>query len=174
MTLQVPFDSFAKTAKKVAKATEAYLSVHVGGTLITSADPATNAHVFTVSRLSRQEIEKRLKAEGIEALEGAWAEEGQISLDPDPIENAFVAAVSYQSAEHIPGVWVDAYREQPSHVQVLRAWYDEFRETGEVGDVSFEEFVRLSNPNVVVVSSADLRRYIAAKTEKVVTEPAGR
>ena len=63
----------------------------------------------------------------------------------------------------MPGVWVDAYSEQPSAAMALKGLYDEFRSTGEVGEISFEEFVRLALPNVVIVSPLEIEKFIESK-----------
>jgi len=36
-----------------------------------------------------------------------------------------------------PGIWIDAFPEAPSQMQVLRNMYEEFTETGEVSCVCF-------------------------------------
>jgi hypothetical protein len=60
-------------------------------------------------------------------------------------------------------VWMDAYQEEPNHVHVLQALYEEFRQTGEMSDVTIEDFIRNANPNVVVVSDTQLKGFIDAK-----------
>jgi hypothetical protein len=49
--------------------------------------------------------------------------------------------------------------------------YEELRETGELSEVSFEEFVRLANANVVVVTPAQLRGYVMAKLARMQNLP---
>ncbi|MBI3720930.1 MAG: hypothetical protein HY248_00125, partial [Fimbriimonas ginsengisoli] len=55
------------------------------------------------------------------------------------------------------------YEDPPTQLQVLRTLYDEFRETGEVGDVSFDAFVRMAQPNVLILSLAELREFLRSK-----------
>jgi hypothetical protein len=74
-----------------------------------------------------------------------------------------VAAVSYASGTNQPGVWVDAFEGPPTTVQVLRSVYEEFRKNGEMPEVSFEEFVRIANPNVAIVTPPELAAYLQAK-----------
>ncbi len=166
MTLQVPFEDFARAVQQVAAVKEAFLTSHPSGCLITAANPATSAHVVSVSDLTLDAARASLEQAGLKVFEGIWSVDGDVELEQDPLTHAFVAAVSYASSQHVPGVWVDAYQELPNHVQVLRVMYDEFRETGELPDVSFEEFVRVSNPNVVLVSATQLRGYLADKAKK--------
>lgn len=166
MTLQVPFEDFARTAQKLAGVKEVFLSAHPAGALVTCANPKNGVHVVSVSHGSHDETAEALQKEGLETFSGVWAEDAEIRLEADPLTTVVVAAVSYVSSEHVPGVWVDAYAETPTHVQVLRSMFEEFRDTGEIEDISFEEFVRLSVPNVVVVSASQLRGYLDAKAER--------
>ena len=163
MTLQVPFEGFAKAAQTYASTKEVFLTSHPSGTVMTCANPEKSVHVVAVSKMPPDEARSALTKEGLEVRDGIWSEEGNVELNDDPLATAFVAAVSYHSNQSVPGVWVDAYPDQPNHVQVLRAMYEEFRQTGEVEDVTFEEFIRLSNPNVVVVSATELRSYLDSK-----------
>jgi hypothetical protein len=163
MTLQVPFEGFAKAAQSLADTKAAFFTHHASGTVVTCANPEKAIHIVAVSKLPCEEAKKLLEKEGLHVQEGIWTEEGNVDLEKDPLSTAFVAAVSYQSSEHVPGVWVDSYPDQPNHVQVLRTMYEEFRQNGEVDDVTFEEFIRLSNPNVVVVSASELRGYLETK-----------
>ncbi len=50
-------------------------------------------------------------------------------------------------------------------MQVLKAMYEEFRATGELGDVAMEEFIRLANPNVVIISPNELLSYLLQKED---------
>jgi hypothetical protein len=170
MTLQVPFEGFAKAAQTYASTKAVFLTSHPSGTVMTCVNPERSVHVVAVSKLPLDEARTALAAEGLEVLEGIWTEDGNVDLEQDTLAAAYVAAVSYHSNQNVPGVWVDCYPDQPNHVQVLRAMYEEFRETGEVEDVTFEEFIRLSNPNVVVVSATELRSYLDAKATE--THPA--
>jgi hypothetical protein len=48
-------------------------------------------------------------------------------------------------------------------MQVLKSLFDEFRDTGELDEISFEEFVRQANPNVVIVSPSELQSFLTQK-----------
>jgi hypothetical protein len=48
---------------------------------------------------------------------------------------------------------------------VLKAMYDEFRATGEVDEVPFEEFVQLANATVVIVSPVEIESFLKQKEE---------
>ena len=81
----------------------------------------------------------------------------------DDLTEIYVAGVAYRTESGPPGLWMDAYAVQPTQVQVLKSMYDEMTSTGQMAEVSFEEFVRLSESNVVVAGPNDLRSFLALK-----------
>ena len=163
MTLNVPFDQFAKTIERVLGLSEAYVTVSSGTCIVSSAVPEKAIIVVSKTDHELAIVKAKLHHQGITLHEGSW------SLEVEPIgastENVmgYIAAVSYRSGESTPGVWVDAYATLPTQVQVLRALYDEFRETGELPEVSFEEFVRLADPNVVIVAPNEIQSFLEKK-----------
>jgi len=161
MTLQVDFDQFADAVQRHTKTTHAYLSRHEGRTLVTAADPAINFIVASIAKQDIDEVESLLKKAGFTSSKGAWHEGHDIHANGS--DSAFIAAVAYVSGDEMPGVWVDAYSELPTQAMVLKALYDEFRQTGEVGESSFEEFVRQANPNVVIVSPNEIESFLEPK-----------
>jgi len=165
MTLQVPYDTFAERAKHVAGASEVFVIAHGTGSLVSCANPAKGIHIVASSSQPVDKVKAEL-SQALTVLDGIWTEDPTFEIETDPISRAHVVAVAYHSTNHVPGVWVDAFPDHPTHVQVLKSMYDEFRQTGEVEDISFEEFVRLSNPNVVVVPPAQLRGFLDAHLAK--------
>ncbi|MGV3615501.1 MAG: hypothetical protein ACO1SV_09230 [Fimbriimonas sp.] len=166
MTLQVPFESFVAVVGRVLGAREAFLAPHPSGTLVTAADPSRGALVSTLATVPPEEVRRLLGEAGIEAFDGTWGGADTPSLSPETTD-AFIAAVAFESSEGRPGVWVDAFPSLPTQVQVLRTMYDEFRGTGELSEVTFEEFVRLANPTVVILSPSDLRSFLAQKAAEL-------
>jgi len=169
MTLQVPFEAFAETAKRIADVSDAFVIARGSTCLVSCANPAKAVHIVATCRRPIEEVKDELSKQ-MKVSEGIWTEEAGFDLDDDPIVKAHVAAVAYQSAEHMPGVWVDVFPDQPTHIQVLRTMFDEFCQTGEVSDISFEEFIRQSNPNVVVVNPAQLRGFLDANLAKIAAD----
>lgn len=159
MTLQVPFDEFAPSVRRLLDRQDAYVSHYRGGSLVTSACPTRGVVVAAIVRLPMDGALNALRKEGLEVFEGAWTTGAELTVDTGPAFDAYVGAVAYVSQDDKPGVWVDAYPTAPTEVQVLRAMYEEFRSTGELDDVSFEEFVRLANPNVVIVSPLEVADF---------------
>lgn len=162
VTLRVPFDAFAETVGRMLPKRVAFISTQTSGTLVTAADPSQQTTVASVAALSSDEVRRKLAESGFEVFDGMWTSVDPAEL-PCDTQELFVVAVAYRSAEARPGVWVDAFPQLPTTVQALRAMYEEFRSTGEVDDVSFEEFVRFASPNVVIVSPSDIRSYVDQK-----------
>ncbi|AIE84670.1 hypothetical protein [Fimbriimonas ginsengisoli] len=166
MTLQVPFEQFAAAAKRVLGAREAFVARHPSGALVTASSSTARTVVAAVAPFPPEEARKRLKEAGLETFEGVWSIEGLTELEEECPAETYVVAIGYESSDGKPGVWVDAFAELPTQVQALKAMYEELRETGELSEVSFEEFVRLANVNVVIVSPAQLRGFLSAKTAR--------
>ncbi|MHB8637084.1 MAG: hypothetical protein ACYC96_11505 [Fimbriimonadaceae bacterium] len=163
MTLRVPYSDFAAAATRF-EVREAYVLAKSCGTAVTSLVKTSGRILFSRTELSLEEVREDLTKKGMHVFDGAW------SVDPPEDDAAhteapFIAAVAYVSAEAMPGIWVDAFAWQPTQVQVLRALYDEFRDTGEVGEVPFEEFIRLASPNVAIVSPLEIEGFVDSKVE---------
>jgi len=164
MVLTVPFEEFAEIASKRLGVREAFVTSRNGRTLITAGEPAKSTVLATWVDKKPADVRKELMGSGLSVHTGAWS----LDLDSAPheveIETVYVAGVAYKSAESKPGIWMDAYSEQPNEATVLRSMFEEFCETGEIADVSFEEFVRLANPNVVILTPDQVKDFIRKKT----------
>ena len=161
MTLRVPYSDFAATATRF-EAKEAYILTKRGATAVTSVMKSSGRILFARTDDSLEAVREELTKQGLLVFDGAW------SIDPPDEEVAgatekYIAAVSYVSSETMPGIWIDAYPWQPTQVQVLRALYDEFRSTGECPEIPFEEFIRLSVPNVAIVGPLEIDGFLESK-----------
>lgn len=162
MILRVSFDTFAREARGRLGTDCAYLTQTSDCVLATAGDPMIDLTVASFTLFTIQQARIELEAQGLKVSDGCWAlrpEELPVAND----QTAYISAVSYRTRETKPGIWVDAYPQEPSPAEVLRRMYDEFRETGELGEVPFEEFMKLASPNVVVISPNEVRRYLAMK-----------
>jgi hypothetical protein len=166
MTLHVPFEAFPEAVKRILRHREAYVSEEGDHVVVTASLPAERVVVACVAEgFTLEAAKEHLRAGGMDVREGVW------HLADSPQRGAgrkapHVAAVSYASGEGKPGVWVDAFETPPTKVQVLRAMFEEFRNTGELPEVSFEEFVRIAVPTVTLVTPTELARYVADKRKK--------
>lgn len=164
MILNVPYEEFPAAAKRIG-AKDAFVSERPGGSVITAADPHKNVIVVCTCECSFEDVQRDLTKEEIKAAKGRWADASPILDGGVDGQGAYVAAVSYQSASHMPGLWMDAYPTAPTPQIVLRGMYDEFRENHEIGNVTYEEFLRWAHPNVVILSPSEIATYLSQKEE---------
>jgi hypothetical protein len=170
MTLQVPYDQFAETVRRVLAVKEVYVTCQGSQSLITACSASSQTIVAALSATPRDRAKKELSDQGLKVFDGAWSAEGLTDLGVATPAEAHVAAVAYLSNEGRPGLWIDAYDSAPTPAQVLKTMYEEFRGTGETADVSFEEFVRLANANVVLVNPSQIRAFVQEKAAKVLPD----
>jgi len=163
MTLHVDFDRFADEAKRYVKNPVAYLSRLENRTHATSADPAAGVLISASASITMEEAKAKLTAQGLEVAHGGWSQ-GMVGASDSLGELPYVAAIAYKSSDEMPGLWVDAFAEAPSAAVAIKALYDEFKETGEIAELTLEEFVRVASPNVTIVSPGDLERFLDAKS----------
>jgi hypothetical protein len=165
MTLHVPFEQFPKTVESMLQTKNVFVAPQGRGALVTAADSLKGFMIVCHADLPVAQVKTKLTRSGLEVFEGAWKLSDEVDPDAEGRGDFYIAAVAYKSADTMPGVWVDAHRTLPTQVQVLRAMYEEFRATGELPEVSFEEFVRLSEPNVVVVAPNEIQSFLDKKPE---------
>lgn len=165
MVLTVSFDDFPDAVQRHASTKHVYLSQAGKHLLLASSDPAQNVTVTCYCDLPLEECSNRLKARGMEPHFGVWADSPTSPDAAPPASRFFVGAVAYASQQHMPGLWVDVFQSQPTAQTVLKAMYDEFCETGDVGDVSFEEFLKYAHPNVVILGPGEIDTYLAGKAD---------
>ena len=164
MVLTVPFDQFPAAAK-VAHGKDVFLSSQGSRVLVTLADISKNLIVVSTSDLPLEEAEAKLGAAGFNVSEGRWSDPSLAIEASVPASDAYVAAVAYQSRDSMPGLWMDAYPTQPTPQIVLRALYDEFKSNDEIGNASYEEFLKLAKPNVVILPPGEIATFLRQKEE---------
>ena len=159
MILQVPFEDFESTVKRVLKHQDAFVTARGASTLVTAASIDKQTIVVSLAAMPVVEATSLLATSELQVYDGAWHIEGLLDIE-EQTATPYVAAVAYLSQEAAPGLWVDAYGSLPTQMTVLRAMYEEFRETGQVADVAFEEFVRLAQPTVVISTPEELHSFV--------------
>ena len=164
MVLQVAFEDFPDTVRRVlGEAVEAYIAHSNGVTLATATADGKATVVAATTSDPLDEAKTRLVEQKLRVFEGRWTDDVKLEHEGTDLEDIYIAGVSYKTEAGPPGIWIDAYPTLPTQVQVLKAMYEEMINTGESANVSFEEFVRLSDANVVVTSPSDIRSYLAQK-----------
>lgn len=166
MVLRVEVERFAAEVRSRLAVTDVYVTPHGTGSLGTAAHPDRDLVICCLCHRTAQELKRQLEADGLTAHAGAWSLEGE---DPIALQQneGWIAAVAYRTAEAKPGLWLDAYPAEPSPAEVLMNLYEEFRETGELGDYSFEDFMRQANVNVIIVGPEEAARFVERNAAKV-------
>lgn len=96
---------------------------------------------------------QRLTDAGVQAALGA-VRSGWLDHRPE----IWVSAVAYRSRESTPGLWVDASTEEPDREDVLEKFYAEMTADGSAGAISYERFMEMAQPNVVIARSGELEQ----------------
>jgi hypothetical protein len=161
MVLRVSFEDFPDAVRQYTGGKDAFLAELPSGAAATAGNPGTGVIVSAHSELPYAEAKAGLTRLGLKIHEGTWALEAD-----DPVyghDQIYFAAVAYRSRDIMPGLWMDAFPYEPSRADVLRAMYDEFIHTGEMKEVTFDEFVRSSFANVVILSPDHVKGFVTKK-----------
>jgi hypothetical protein len=165
MTLQVSFDQFAETVKRLLNQDEAYVSPHEAGSLVTAAKPEKHFVIASITPYPPEVATGTLQDHGLKLFPGTWLTPEEVLSPVASPQSTYIAAVAYRSSDDKAGLWVDAYPKLPTQMSVLRTMFEEFRSTGELDDIQFEDFVQLANPNVVIVSPDEIDAFVRQKED---------
>ena len=166
MVLVVPYEEFPATAQKLG-IKEAFLSTRGAQTLVTGAHLERDLVIHCQVNKALVDVQKELSEEEFSIHNGRWTDTIEVTGEGGhPIQDVYyVAAVSYQSREQMPGLWMDAYPTAPTPQIVLRAMYEEFAANGEIDSITYEDFLKKATPNVVILSPSEISTFVALKTE---------
>lgn len=123
---------------------------------LTALNDDTGVAITTTTADGIDALRKFINKSGLTLRDGEWERAG------DVVE-VHTAGVAYGSREGTPGLWMDAFPFPPTQLDVLRAFFDEMVETGEVNNVSFDQFLKRVQPNVVVLSPEEQLMFAARK-----------
>ncbi len=163
MVLTVPFEDYASVAKRLALV-DVFVAERNSHTHISAVDIQKQVLVTAASELPLKEVTKKLESTGLHVFPGQWSDQDQGGNGGTNCE-AFVAAVAYRSRESMPGLWMDAFPTMPTPQIVLRAMFDEFRSNDEIGNVTYEEFIKLAHPNVLILNPSEITTFVTSKQE---------
>jgi hypothetical protein len=163
MILRVAYDHIVDELRARLPGQPAYIGLVAGLSVVSGGDTAEGFTLYALCRQGTEVARAHLLEAGIEVRTGSWVTPGDlVDVDDEPARY-WVATVGYRGRDPKPGVWMDAFPAEPTPAEVLRAIYQEFRETGELVETSFEEFLRLAHPNVVVLGPDEASRYAESK-----------
>lgn len=164
MVLRVPFEQFASTVLRRGTGKEVFVCQELGVTLATASNQDKNILIASSTVLPLAEARKTLESSGLDVFDGQW------SLEADGVSGLHskmqVAAIAYRSANSMPGLWVDAFPAETTANEALKAMYDEMLENGEIDGISYEEFLRLGEANVLVVPLGQLSEFASDKLRR--------
>ncbi len=162
MVLRVEFEQFVESARRVLKDPIVAVSADRLGSRITATNKGGSHIVSSTSSGKVENVADDLTKAGFEVIHGEW-----LGSDSEADSGHFsVAAVAYKSHEAMPGLWMEAFSEEPSKATVLRAIFDEFSETGELQGTTLEEFLENTHPNVVILSPDQIRRFLDSRSKQ--------
>lgn len=162
LTLEVHFHQFHDEIQHRCKGERVYISEIKRRVICSCFESKTGVLVRCETTDPIVEVEKKLGALGHEIARGYWSRSEEENIH-ESFDDLYLAGVAYVSAESKPGIWLDAYSEEPTVHQVLTRLFDEFRENGEVADVNFEDFMQLAMPNVVLLKPDEIRYHLDNK-----------
>lgn len=153
MRLRVPASDFATTCTR-------HQAVHVyahsaGGRTVFSGITPMGLSIWAWETGMGETVRADCLSAGLKVDTGELLEPGEREAIPP----YWVAAVAYSSATDIPGLWVDSSIIQPSTAEVTERLFKELEQDGELRGLTYEEFLRIAKPNVVVVSPEEVARY---------------
>lgn len=159
MTLRVPFEGFVDAVRRTLNTHDAYVHTDNARIILSAGQGDKNLVVISSSHLPVDEVKQQLHAEGLHVFDGLWS----IADDLELLEMPYLGAVSYRANRDKTGVWVEAYPSVPTEARVLQDLYEEFKSSGEIGEISFDEFETAAQASVVVLSPEQIENFFTTK-----------
>ena len=159
MTLRVPFDGFVDAVRRNLNTHDAYVYSDNARVVVSAGQGDKKMVVIASAQMSKDEVKAKLHGEGLHVYDGLWS----IGDDLELMEMPFIGAVSYRANKEKTGAWVDAYLELPTETRVLQDLFEEFRESGELGEMTFDQFEANAQASVVVLTPDQIETFLTNK-----------
>ena len=156
MTLTVPFEQFVSEVKSRLPKQPVYLRWKSGRLFASSADPKLPLAIISTGALSLREAEKVMSDAGLEVRAGAWG-----TGEPEDETPFWLGVVAYKSDEEKPGLWVEAFQQEPVPTFVVETMLEEFHRHGIVTDMTLEAFTAQAYLNTMVFAPEELAAMAA-------------
>jgi hypothetical protein len=153
MVLNTTFEEFPALAERYAPGHPVFVTETDQGPCATVFNPDQQAMVRALGH-DKGAVVFKLEQAGFEVLEGGWSNE------VPKVGPTWLCAVAYRSSEKKPGLWVGMMEKPTTAEEVIKTMYEEFQASGDVEDLPLTEFMRLAEPNILVLDpeeQADLR-----------------
>jgi hypothetical protein len=160
MNLRVPYSDFVRELRQRLPLAEVYLERSGMAVILTAGDVAAGFTLLSLAPVPLSEVQEMLTSEGLSFRPGRWfVPDGATQILPH------VVAISYRSGEDKPGLWVEAYPYKPTPGHALGRLFDELTSDGYLENSSLDDFIRLAEPNVVILDPEELSTFMAAFSE---------
>ena len=159
MTLRVPFDGFVEAVRRNLGTHDAYVHTDNARVIVSAGLGDKKMVVIASTQMPLDEAKSILHADGLHVFDGLWS----IGDDLELMEMPYLGAVSYRANKEKTGVWLEAYPEEPSETRVLQDLFEEFKDSGELGDITFDQFESSAQASVVVLSPDQIETFLTAK-----------
>ena len=164
MTLRVPFDGFVEAVRRNLSTHDAYVYSDKARVVVSAGQGDKKMVVISSAKMTIDEAKTKLHGEGLHVFDGLWS----IGDDFELMEMPYLGAVSYRANKEKTGVWIEAYPELPSESRVLQDLFEEFQETGELGEMTYDQFEEGAQATVVVLTPDQLETFLTAKRLQVI------
>lgn len=159
MTLRVPFDGFVEAVRRNLDTHDAYVHSDNARVIVSAGKGDKKMVVIASAQMSIEEATSKLHGEGLHVYEGLWS----IGDDLELMKMPYLGAVSYRANKEKTAVWVEAYPELPSETRVLQDLFEEFKDSGDIGEVTFDQFELGAQASVVVLSPDQIETFLTSK-----------
>jgi len=159
MTLRVPFDGFVEAVRRNLSTHDAYVHADSARIIVSAGQGDKNLVVISSSNLPLEEVKSKIHGEGLHVYDGLWS----IADDLELLEMPYIGAVSYRANREKTAVWIEAYPSAPTETRVIQDLYEEFKNSGELGDVTFDEFESSAQASVLVLSPDQIENFFTTK-----------
>ena len=159
MTLRVPFDGFVEAVRRNLDTHDAYLHSDNARVIVSAGKGDKKMVVIASAQMSIEEATSKLHGEGLHVYAGLWS----IGDDLELMKMPYLGAVSYRANKDKTAVWIEAYPELPSETRVLQDLFEEFKDSGDIGEVTFDQFELGAQASVVVLSPDQIETFLTSK-----------
>ena len=115
--------------------------------------------VISSTNLPIEDVRSQLHGDGYHVYDGLWS----IGDDLELLEMPYIGAVSYRANREKTAIWIEAYPDKPTDAKVLVDLFDEFKASGEIGDITFDQFEASAQASVLIMSPSQIENLFTTK-----------
>ncbi|MFZ4507352.1 MAG: hypothetical protein ACOYON_06615 [Fimbriimonas sp.] len=162
MVLRVALEDFPAEAERHCGKVGVYVVANGTGSIASAAHPSEDRRVESFSSRGADEVRALLRAAGCAVGSGRWL--GDSEANSTEAEHEFhLVAIAYVAAGSSPGLWVEVFPDAVADEHAIRTMHQEFVDTGEIPDISFNQFLDVAKPTVVSLSHEQILEFRARR-----------